>query len=151
MDLRNCTLQLLTSANMSLGTSVLSKETGGCNFDSKSQSFECSSPHRLVVRTSRRGRDNPGSTPGEDICCESPHLLCARFSFRNEVWPNGLRFFFFPGRVGLGSVVLPRFPPCVRVVSQPVTEFSKDCPNHCKPQIGTLFLRARPTPPQTYV
>ena len=24
-------------------------------------------PHRLVVRTSRRGRDNPGSTPGEDI------------------------------------------------------------------------------------
>ncbi len=28
-------------------------------------------PHRLVVRTSRRGRDNPGSTPGEDIVrCE---------------------------------------------------------------------------------
>ena len=26
-----------------------------------------SSPHRLVVRTSRCGRDNPGSTPGEDI------------------------------------------------------------------------------------
>ena len=25
------------------------------------------SPHRLVVRTSRYGRDNPGSTPGEDI------------------------------------------------------------------------------------
>ena len=25
------------------------------------------SPHRLVVRTSRRGRDNPGSTPGEDM------------------------------------------------------------------------------------
>ena len=25
------------------------------------------SPHRLVARTSRRGRDNPGSTPGEDI------------------------------------------------------------------------------------
>ena len=25
-------------------------------------------PHRLVVRTSRRNRDNPGSTPGEDIC-----------------------------------------------------------------------------------
>ena len=24
-------------------------------------------PHRLVVRTSRRGRDNPGSTPGEDM------------------------------------------------------------------------------------
>jgi hypothetical protein len=26
------------------------------------------SPYRLVVRTSRCGRDNPGSTPGEDIC-----------------------------------------------------------------------------------
>ena len=26
-----------------------------------------SSPHRLVVRTSRCGRDIPGSTPGEDI------------------------------------------------------------------------------------
>ena len=32
-------------------------------------------PYRLVVRTSRCGRDNPGSTPGEDIfvmrglCC----------------------------------------------------------------------------------
>ena len=25
-------------------------------------------PYRLVVRTSRCGRDNPGSTPGEDIC-----------------------------------------------------------------------------------
>ena len=24
-------------------------------------------PHRLVVRTSRCGRDNPGSTPGVDI------------------------------------------------------------------------------------
>ena len=24
-------------------------------------------PHRLVVRTSRRGRDNPGSTPGAVI------------------------------------------------------------------------------------
>ena len=27
----------------------------------------CRGPHRLVVRTSRRGRDNPGSTPGEDM------------------------------------------------------------------------------------
>ena len=25
-------------------------------------------PHRLVVRTSRCGRDNPGSTPGAVIC-----------------------------------------------------------------------------------
>ena len=29
-----------------------------------------SCPHRLVVRTSRCGRDNPGSTPGVDICCD---------------------------------------------------------------------------------
>ena len=27
----------------------------------------CHGPHRLVVRTSRCGRDNPGSTPGVDI------------------------------------------------------------------------------------
>ena len=27
----------------------------------------CMGPHRLVVRTSRCGRDNPGSTPGVDI------------------------------------------------------------------------------------
>ena len=39
------------------------------------------SPHRLVVRTSRCGRDNPGSTPGEgnlikDFACgrESRYL-----------------------------------------------------------------------------
>ena len=30
-------------------------------------SFTRQGPHRLVVRTSRRGRDNPGSTPGVDI------------------------------------------------------------------------------------
>ena len=29
-------------------------------------------PHRLVVRTSRRGRDNPGSTPGVDILAITP-------------------------------------------------------------------------------
>ena len=27
----------------------------------------CHGPHRLVLRTSRCGRDNPGSTPGVDI------------------------------------------------------------------------------------
>jgi hypothetical protein len=39
-------------------------------------------PHRLVVRTSRRGRDNPGSTPGVDILQFSAvapaSLSCAR-------------------------------------------------------------------------
>lgn len=30
-------------------------------------------PHRLVVRTSRCGRDNPGSTPGVDIFRKHPH------------------------------------------------------------------------------
>ena len=30
------------------------------------------SPYRLVVRTSRRGRDNPGSTPGVDIFATTP-------------------------------------------------------------------------------
>ena len=31
-------------------------------------------PHRLVVRTSRRGRDNPGSTPGVDICSQTRNM-----------------------------------------------------------------------------
>ena len=34
-------------------------------------------PHRLVVRTSRCGRDNPGSTPGVD----NFRTLAGRFSF----------------------------------------------------------------------
>ena len=29
-------------------------------------------PHRLVVRTSRRGRDNPGATPGVDTLLPLP-------------------------------------------------------------------------------
>ena len=33
-------------------------------------------PHRLVVRTSRCGRDNPGSTPGVDILLERLHTCC---------------------------------------------------------------------------
>ena len=33
---------------------------------------ERQSPYRLVVRTSRCGRDNPGSTPGEDIAACRP-------------------------------------------------------------------------------
>ena len=32
-------------------------------------------PHRLVVRTSRRGRDNPGSTPGVDIFWSEDGML----------------------------------------------------------------------------
>ena len=36
-----------------------------------------SSPHRLVVRTSRCGRDNPGSTPGVDILCLRAPLTTA--------------------------------------------------------------------------
>ena len=37
--------------------------------------MSASGPHRLVVRTSRCGRDNPGSTPGEDIFSLSSCLL----------------------------------------------------------------------------
>ena len=37
-------------------------------------------PYRLVVRTSRCGRDNPGSAPGEDIVSYSPlHKRTRRF------------------------------------------------------------------------
>ena len=35
-------------------------------------------PHRLVVRTSRRGRDNPGSTPGGVICICWKYLISAK-------------------------------------------------------------------------
>ena len=37
-------------------------------------------PHRLVVRTSRRGRDNPGSTPGVDIYPKKNKIWCGRIS-----------------------------------------------------------------------
>ena len=33
-------------------------------------------PHRLVVRTSRRGRDNPGSTPGVVMLCNTKPSHC---------------------------------------------------------------------------
>ena len=33
-------------------------------------------PHRLVVRKSRRGRDNPGSNPG--VVIEFVHVLSTR-------------------------------------------------------------------------
>jgi hypothetical protein len=33
--------------------------------------------HRLVVRTSRRGRDNPGSTPGGDMSVRACVCVCA--------------------------------------------------------------------------
>ena len=38
--------------------------TASTNIDERRN---CRGPHRLVVRTSRCGRDNPGSTPGVDI------------------------------------------------------------------------------------
>ena len=38
------------------------------------------SPYRLVVRTSRCGRDNPGSTPGEDIF--------AMFHWKSQCWTD---------------------------------------------------------------
>ena len=44
--------------------------------------FEC--PCRLVVRTSRCGRDNPGSTPGVDILSKLPCLPVLQvFEFSN--------------------------------------------------------------------
>ena len=40
---------------------------GFCQAHTQQVLFFSIGPYRLVVRTSRRGRDNPGSTPGEDI------------------------------------------------------------------------------------
>ena len=51
--------------------------------------------HRLVVRTSRCGRDNPGSTPGGDIyhilahaCMGHPTLSIWRFPQNWSLWDN---------------------------------------------------------------
>ena len=38
--------------------------TSVCNIPTVSLLMHANTPHRLVVRTSRCGRDNPGSTPG---------------------------------------------------------------------------------------
>lgn len=38
-----------------------------CMAVARARHADTRSPHRLVVRTSRCGRDNPGSTPGVDI------------------------------------------------------------------------------------
>ena len=39
----------------------------GVDVDAAGHGLLYQGPYRLVVRTSRCGRDNPGSTPGEDI------------------------------------------------------------------------------------
>ena len=44
----------------------------GCHAE-KGLGIACQCPHRLVVRTSRRGRGNPGSAPGEDILYSPPN------------------------------------------------------------------------------
>ena len=43
-------------------------------------------PHRLVVRTSRRGRDNPGSTPGA-VMCLVLHVFARDWGATSE-WPT---------------------------------------------------------------
>ena len=47
-------------------------------------------PHRLVVRTSRRGRDNPGSNPGEDRHCAGYSARGAQMTRRTAHRPLGL-------------------------------------------------------------
>ena len=44
------------------------------------------SPYRLVVRTSRCGRDNPGSTPGEDMYCVSAPRSFLGVAWRGQQW-----------------------------------------------------------------
>ena len=47
--------------------------------------------HRLVVRTSRCGRDNPGSTPGVDILFQPIHCkVLSRFVIPNRTWVDAL-------------------------------------------------------------
>ena len=45
-------------------------------------------PHRLVARTSRCGRDNPGSTPGVVIPCARRLLPCVGLHFNNVGHPQ---------------------------------------------------------------
>ena len=42
-------------------------------------------PHRLVVRTSRRGRDNPGSTPGVDNNLDKSRNKVLQIAIRSRV------------------------------------------------------------------
>ena len=49
-------------------------------------------PHRLVVRTSRCGRDNPGSAPGVDKVAAVAPLNCVTRSVRM----GGTRTRYFP-------------------------------------------------------
>ena len=48
---------------------------GKLHIFSATRAGECCCPHRLVVRTSRCGRDNPGSNPGVDIFARRSCLL----------------------------------------------------------------------------
>ena len=64
-------LSLSLSVSFSLSSSCLSLSLSHILFLFFSHDFDdvitSWGPHRLVVRTSRCGRDNPGSTPGVDI------------------------------------------------------------------------------------
>ena len=59
----------------SLANHSRSKDTGEVQGD-KQKATHRQGLHRLVVRTSRRGRDNPGSTPGVVILL-TPSVFCS--------------------------------------------------------------------------
>ena len=66
-------------------------------------------PHRLVVRTSRRGRDNPGSTPG---VVRAMHLLCHSLlavEFRQTAFIRNSASHLLHGAPACGQL-LPRAP-----------------------------------------
>ena len=72
-------------------------------------------PHRLVVRTSRRGRDNPGSTPGVDIfwgACNgrtAKHMRCqVHYSCCNGHEEEGSDWDVIPKQ----SISFPGWGPC---------------------------------------
>ena len=48
-------------------------------------------PHRLVVRTSRCGRDNPGSNPGVDMVGGGSQNIFPRYGLRAMAWQLAAR------------------------------------------------------------
>ena len=76
------------------------------------------SPYRLVVRTSRCGRDNPGSTPGEDILPTRMQSSCT-LSIR---MPAHALFY-------KTCVVISSTPPAVPLADHLAT--CQDCPRGC--------------------
>ena len=64
-----CSTAAANQKSVQVSQTQRTKRAGGASTVTRSPLLRNQCPHRLVVRTSRCGRDNPGSTPGVDILC----------------------------------------------------------------------------------